>query len=459
MFNLIVSLTVIAIMVYFLIKNYQPHLILLFTGLFLLYFAIFFDLNEANIFGNMKSTGFIWFDPIAFFTTAMASRTANIGLIIMAASGYAKYMDIIGASKALATQVVKPLRLLRSPYLVLGGSYIIGQLLNIVIPSASGLALLLMVTIYPVLIQLGIPRISAAAVVATAAALDLGPVSGVVNMAADLSGMDVTEYFVSYQVPAGIVIASGIALAHIFFQSYMDKRDIALGNTEYHNDDTIEDQLGSDAPVYYLILPTIPLILLLVFSPFLVEEIRLTVPTAMFISAFIAIACEFIRHRESVKDTLKKFMTFYDVMGKQFARIVTLVVAGEVFARGLIAMRVVDMVIEGAQAVQFGAVGIVIMLTLFIAIFAILMGSGLAPFVSFAALAPTISAQMGIPVVAMLLPMQLVAGIARACSPITGVIVATAGVSNISPFILIRRTAPPMFVGIILTLIMAVVLM
>ena len=93
----------------------------------------------------------------------MSSRVAGLGLIIMSAAGYSKYMSMIGASARMADVMSRPLRLLNSPYLVLALSYIVGQLMNIFIPSASGLALLLMVTMYPVLVKLGVSPLSAAA--------------------------------------------------------------------------------------------------------------------------------------------------------------------------------------------------------------------------------------------------------------------------------------------------------
>jgi DcuC family C4-dicarboxylate transporter len=53
----------------------------------------------------------------------------------------------------------------------------------------------------------------------------------------------------------------------------------------------------------------------------------------------------------------------------------------------------------------------------------------------------------------MLLPMQFASGIARSVSPITAVIVAVSGVSNVSPFDVIKRTAIPMAGGLLVTVI------
>ena len=450
-------------MVYLLLKKYQAHIILTAVGLILLYIAILMNLNDPAaiskvILGKTKPSGLVWFDPIKFFTTTLSSRAMGLGMLIMAASGYAKYMDKIGASRLLANTLVKPLRLLKAPYVVVGAAYLVGQFLNIFIPSASGLAMLLMVTIYPVLLRLGVSPLAAAACVGTTGALDLGPASGNANLAATQAQLDVMVYFVQYQIPAGIVIASAIAIAHTLTQKIMDAKDNWVATDEHLAAHEAAAQEHTDPPFMYILLPLLPLVILLVFSRFAIDTVKVDVPMAMIGCGIIAIICECIRYRDNIKNVFKDFMVFFDTMGSQFARVITLIVAGETFAQGLVATGTVDAVIKGAQAFNIGATGIIIVMTLLIAVSAVIMGSGNAPFFAFAALAPKVSAEMGVTAVSIAMPMQLVAGIARGISPITAVIVATAGLANLNPFDLVRRTAIPMGVGVIATLVMGVIL-
>ncbi|CAK7020439.1 MAG: Putative cryptic C4-dicarboxylate transporter DcuD [Desulfovibrio sp.] len=480
----IFALIVTCVMVRFLLKKYQAHLLLTVAGFVLLYFAIFMNLGDpagttTAILKKIKPSGLVWFEPINFFTSTLASRAAGLGMLIMAASGYAKYMDKIGASRVLANTLVKPLRLLKSPYLVVGLAYLVGQFLNIFIPSASGLAMLLMVTIYPVLLRLGVSPLAAAACVGTTGALDLGPASGNANLAATQANLDVMVYFVKYQIPAGTVVALAIAIAHSFTQKIMDAKDKWTASEEDLAAHEAAAKAENEAPGLYIILPVLPLVVLLVFSlpgliasfvkatdpemaqmltSMAIAKIKVSVPMAMFGCGFIAIACEIIRFRGEVKEVFKGFMAFFDTMGTQFARVITLIVAGETFARGLEATGAVDAVIKGAQSFSIGATGIIIVMTLLIAVSAVIMGSGNAPFFAFAALAPKVSAEMGVAAVAIAMPMQLVAGIARGISPITAVIVATAGLANLNPFDLVRRTAIPMAVGVIATIVMGIIL-
>ena len=183
----------------------------------------------------------------------------------MSAAGYSKYMSMIGASARMADVMSRPLRLLNSPYLVLALSYVVGQLMNIFIPSASGLALLLMVTMYPVLVKLGVSPLSAAALIATSGCLDLGPASGNANLAAKFGGMDTMTYFVDYQIPISLVVAATIAVLHYFTQRWFDKKD---GEKAWQIDggNAHEDIDFKGAPAFYMVLPMIPLILLFVFT-------------------------------------------------------------------------------------------------------------------------------------------------------------------------------------------------
>ena len=72
---------------------------------------------------------------------------------IMAIAGFTYFMDQIGASGALVRLSVKPLKLIKAPYIVMTLGFILSLILNVFIPSAAGLALLLMVSLYPVMVM------------------------------------------------------------------------------------------------------------------------------------------------------------------------------------------------------------------------------------------------------------------------------------------------------------------
>ena len=174
---------------------------------------------------------------------------------------------------------------------------------------------------------------------------------------------------------------------------------------------------------------------------------------AMFIGLFFAMICEFLRSRDG-KKTLSDIQPFFDGLGVQMANVITLIVAGETFAKGLQTIGTIDAIINAAQSSGFGGAGMILVMVSIIAVSSVVMGSGNAPFFAFAALTPTVAAKMGLAPVLMLMPMHFAASIARSVSPITAVIVVTSNLGGISPFDLVKRTAIPM-VGAMITMVSA----
>lgn len=449
--NILIAAFVTVIVAYLILKNYKSQTVLMFGGIVLMACAI---LLGKPLLPAKTSTHFIWFDIFKYMSTLFSSRTAGLGLLIMAVAGFARYMDHIGASKVLVKLSVKPLQAFHAPYLVLALGYIVGQILNIFIPSASGLGLLLMATMFPILVSLGVSRPAATAMIGTSACLDLGPASGNAVLASKNAGLDVVVYFTQHQLPVSIAVILTIAIAHYFVQQWYDKKEEHIvAKSEIAA--AIQDK--DLPPTVYALLPIIPLLLILVFSKLLISKIKMDVVTAMLIGIFISLIFEFFRHKDA-KKVFQSIQVFFDGMGTQFAAVITLIVAGEVFAKGLTTLGAIDGIIKAAQSSGFGSAGMIIVMTAVISISAVVMGSGNAPFFAFAAIAPTVAAKMGIASVLMLLPMQFAAGIARSVSPITSVIVAVSGVAEISPIEVVKRTAIPMVCALIVTVVMNFIL-
>ena len=305
-----------------------------------------------------------------------------------------------------------------------------------------------MATVYPVLIALGVSHLSAAAVIASAACLDLGPASGASNMAAEMAGLEPMTYFIKYQVPIMAVVIPLVTVTHYLVQKYFDKKDGFVANkndTSAQEDDTT----AAGVPKFYALLPLFPLVLLLLFNELVITSIKMNVVTAMMMGVCLTIILEVIRKPKHAFESVKIVDVFFGGMGKQFANIITLIMSGEIFAEGLKRMGMIDLIIEGAQNIGFGPIPMMIVMVAIIMISAIIMGSGAAPFYAFIALAPTVSESFGIHPVIMCLAMQLATGMGRNMSPISSCMVATAGCTDgkVLSVDLVKRTVIPMFVG------------
>lgn len=439
--NFVLAILVIIAVGYFIVKKYQAQGVLLIGGAILLLGGIL--LNDSPVMAK-SATGSLYLDIFSQLSKNFIKTSGSLGLAIMIVSAFAKYMDHIGASTALVKLSIKPLQKLNSPYIVLALSYVIGQILNVFIPSASGLGVLLMVTVYPIVVSLGVSSLAATAVIGTSACLDLGPASGNAVLASKTAEMDAALYFANYQIPVAIATVIVITILHYFVNKKMDsKLEVAESKADLESKE--EDK---QVPKFYAFLPIIPLLIILMFSPLTGSSIKIGVVEAMFMSITLSMIIEGVRRR-AFKSTLAELKIIFTAMGSQFANVITLIVAGEFFALGLTKIGVISALIDSTKSAGLGAQPMILVMTAIIVVSSILMGSGNAPFFAFAALAPVVAASVDLNPIVMLMPMQLSAGIARSVSPITAVIVAVSGISGVSPFEVVKRTAIPMLGGLI----------
>lgn len=450
MLGVIITLVAVAVLAYLVVKNYYPPIILLIIGLVLLFIA---GLMGQPPVAAKASTHFFGFDIAEAFTGLLKGRLPGLGLNIMAIAGFAVYMDKIGASKSLVKLCVKPLQSIRSPYVLLALTYVVGQFIALFVNSAVGLGLLLMASVYPLLVALGVSRTSAAAVIATTCCLDLGPSSSNAMKAADLCGMDVVTYFIQGQGLVALCTIASVAVGHFFVQRWFDRREGGKANDVNEQSDAldVEKALAGAGPAYYAILPMLPLILLIGFSPLVYKGIKLSLVTAIIVSLIIALIIDILTRRD-FKACCKDSQAIFEGMGKVFTSTVSLIICAELFALGLTKIGGITTMIQAAASLQGAGVAIMLTIMLLIMIVAtIVTGSGNAAFFAFSPLLPEAAASVGIPTLALAVPVQLSAGIARTMSPIAGVIIAVSGIAGLTPISLIRRTIPVMIIALVVS--------
>lgn len=453
MLGILITLLVIAGVAYCVLKNYYPPIILLLAGFVMLICAA---LNGTMPVADAKSTHFFGFDLAEAFTNLMKGRLPGLGLNIMLIAGFSVYMDRIGASKALVKLCVKPLSAIRSPYVLLAVTYVVGQFMALFINSAVGLGLLLMASIYPLLIALGVSRASAAAVIGSTCCLDLGPSSSNAMRAADLLGTDVVTYFVQSQIPVALCVIATVAVGHFFIQRWFDRKAQHAGEAEAaeapaeSTDERLKKAFEGAGPVHYALLPVLPLVLLIVFSPMVYDGIKLSLQTGLIVSIIIAFVVDFITRR-SFRESTKNTQAVFEGMGKVFTSTVGLICCAELFALGMNKLGGISTLISMAASMESAGVWVMLLIMLTIMVVAtVVTGSGNAAFFAFSPLLPEAAASVGINAAILAVPVQLSAGIARTMCPIAGVIIAVSGIAGLSPFELVRRTAPVMILALIM---------
>lgn len=439
--SIIFTLLVIAWVGYMIVKKHYPQAVLLIAGMALLAWAVL--VNGSGILGAKATTNSPFMDIFQTVQSIMSSRIAGLGLTIMSIAGFAKYMEYLGASKALFSVVSTPIKKVNSPYILLVLTFYMSQFLVLFIPSHAGLAMLLMVTMYPILIRAGVSKLSALGVIGCAQYMDVGPGSGNCILAANIAGLDPAVYFVDYQLPIFVVTTIVLGIVHYFVQKWWDKKE---GFIVQKGSLVMDEEEGEQPPKIFAILPIIPMVFILGFSPLFNSPIKLNVATAMFLSTFIAMVFQYFRVK-SFSSTLESLKNMFTGMGTSFAAVISLVVCGEVFAAGLLKIGAVDALTHSAQNIGLGEYTLIILFCFVLAACAFLMGSGNAAFFSFSAMVPSIATSMKIPALALLLPMQIMTSFGRVVSPIAGAIVAIAGIAEVSPVAIVKRTAIPMVVA------------
>lgn len=428
-----------------LIKRYQTHMVLLFAGLAILICVALAGVGFLP--KGVKPSGFWLFDIFATLKSIATKQSAGIGFLIMTAGGFAAYMDRIGAAKALVDVAVRPLSALKAPYLVLAFGYIVGQLLVIVIPSAAGLAMLLLVALFPILKAVGVSA-AAAAVIGTSAGMTFAPTAGTASLAAKVANLDPIIYLVQYQLPLAVPTLIVAAVAHYFIQRHYDKK----GDDQIAEVVDVKKTEVPVVPKWYALFPVLPIALLIVFSKLVVSSIKLDTIASLFMVWVFVVIVEIVRLRD-VKKIFKDAMAMFQAMGKMFTGIVALIICAEFFATGLKSSGLIDMIINSANGVGAGMGIMTVVLTAIVSLVTFLTGSGVGAYSSFATLAPDVAAGFGGAVEALVTPMQFASGMIRAMSPVAGVIIAVAGAAGVSPMAIVRRTWIPMVLGLITTLV------
>ena len=388
-------------------------------------------------------------DPVADLTNHIyglfESRGGGLGMIIMILIGFSAYMSHIGANDVVIRVLYKPLRHIRSPYILLAGGFLLGALMSLAINSATALGVFLMATLFPIMVRLGISAPSAAAICSSTTLVNLSPTAADLILAAEKAEADFVHFSFEIIIPMSIVALICVAIAHYYWQRYCDRRE-GLGQNTHDALETAEaTALKTDAPVYYFILPFLPIAGLFLYNGNILPEIELggLVVLTILISALI----EYLRSMDARKvyDGLE---ICYRGMAEGFSSVVVLLVAAGIFAHGLETIGFVKALLG---AIQGDSAATIIMLALvaITLVVAIAAGSGNAAFFAFVELAPKLAAQMGINPAYLIAPMMQVSNIGRVVSPVSGVIVAVSGAGKISPLLLVKRNAVPALVGVI----------
>ena len=441
--DLIIGLIAIVLVAYYIVKGYSATGVLMFGGLVLLFISVL--MGHSILPEGVKSTSSTYFDILEYVKYLLGNRGGGLGLMIMVLCGFSVYMTHLGANDVVVKLVSKPLKNIRSPYILMVFAYFLACLMSFAVASATGLGVLLMATLFPVMVNVGISRGAAAAICASPISIILSPTSGDVVLSAEISKIPLGQFAFGTALPVSIFAILGIAVAHFFWQRYLDKKEGV--QVERLN----ADEIKTTAPNYYAILPLLPIIGVLLFDgkwglP------NLHIVTVMVLCFIITAVVDFLRSFNA-KQTFDNLVVAYRGMADAFAGVVMLLVAAGVFAQSLSTIGFITNLIDSAQSFGGSAFFMMLVLAVITILATMATGSGNAAFYAFAELIPKLATQMGVNPAFLTIPMLQASNLGRGLSPVSGVVVAVSGMGKISPFEIVKRMSVPMLVGFICVII------
>lgn len=455
MIESLLVLVVLVVVAYLIVKNYHPALSLIIGALVLL--ACAWILGHP-IYPAGEGTGFGLFDIFLKFKDTIIAQVSSAGIVIMILFGYSGYMNAIGANQMAVNFLVKPLMKIKRKSLFVPVVFLIGNLMSLVVPSASSLAIILMSILYPMLASMGISSLTAAGVIAMTATIMPTPLGADNVIAANTLGYDVLNYVVwntKISMPSLLIIA----VAQYFWQKYCDKKE---GEAAYVslNEEGLSKQKEFDVPKFYAILPILPLLLIVGvgIAGMFVKGITMDIFVLTFISFFIAVLVETLRLKsfKKVQDTA---VEMFKGMGQGFSQVVMLVVGGSLFTSAIQTLGIIDSIMASVEASSSAGIVTTLIFSGATTLFGILSGGGLAMFYAVIELIPGIAEKAGIDGILISLPMQMIANLTRTISPVAAVVMIVASTVGVSPIRILKRTSVPTIIGIISVIVLSILLL
>lgn len=455
MIESLLVLVALIVVAYLIVKNYHPALSLIIGALVLL--ACAWMLGHP-IYPAGEGTGFGLFDIFLKFKDTIIAQVSSAGIVIMILFGYSGYMNAIGANQMAVNFLVKPLMKIKRKSLFVPVVFLIGNLMSLVVPSASSLAIILMSILYPMLASMGISSLTAAGVIAMTATIMPTPLGADNVIAANTLGYDVLNYVVwnaKISLPSLLIIA----VAQYFWQKYCDKKE---GEAAYVslNEEGLSKQKEFDVPKFYAILPILPLLLIVGvgIAGMFIKGITMDIFVLTFISFFIAVLVETLRLKsfKKVQDTA---VEMFKGMGQGFSQVVMLVVGGSLFTSAIQTLGIIDSIMASVEASSSAGIVTTLIFSGATTFFGILSGGGLAMFYAVIELIPGIAEKAGIDGILISLPMQMIANLTRTISPVAAVVMIVASTVGVSPIRILKRTSVPTIIGIISVIVLSILLL
>ncbi|MEQ4922607.1 C4-dicarboxylate transporter DcuC [Proteus hauseri] len=412
----LIAVAVIIVTVYLLIKKYETRMVLIGAGLLLCILSL---------------------TPLDAFN-AFSERMVSSSLIqaICASMGFAYVMKYTKCDMHLVHVLSKVLT--RLGFFLIPATVIVTYFINIAIPSAAGCAAAVGATLIPLLIAARIhPAIAGGAVLCGTIGSMLSPGMSHNAFVANMANMEVVDLIARhspYSLMAGGIAAVSLAVVALVKKEFKVAvaGDAAASSAQVKAEAVRPNYLYATAPFIPLLLLILPF-----FETF--STFKLSVPAAMLIGSIYALLITLTNPAQITKE-------FFKGMGNAYGDVLGIIIAAAVFAAGLKASGLIDAFISflthSPEFARWGG-------TLGPFLMGIITGSGDAAAFAFNETVTPHAAQFGYEIPDMGMAAALSGALGRTMSPLAGAAIVCAGLANVNPMEIAKRTAPGMVIGVI----------
>lgn len=402
------ALVIVALTLVALVKRYETRLVLCVSGLLMCIISL---------------------DPMAAYNQfAKSMTTGNLIQSICSAMGFAFLVSYTKCDIHLVQLLTRPMKSLG--LFLIPCCTLLTAVINAAIPSAAGCAAAVGATLIPLMIRSGItPAGAGAAVLAGTYGSNFNPGGAHPVMISGMAGIEPMEFIIENAFTYTILSLVGALMITVVEVALRDHKGSGdLGNIQTDTTGGI-----SKVNILYAIAPMVPLVILLLGNTY-VPAIKMGVAQAMLIGVTYTMIVTRINPQNAFKE-------FFNGAGKGYGNVLGIIISAGVFAAGLREAGVVDALIEALkQANEYarvgGALGTWAM--------AVLMGSGDAATFAFNEAVTPHAAEFGMTISELGNTVMCAAQLGRTMSPIAGVVILLAGMSQVSPIDLVKRTTVPM---------------
>ncbi|MBO7173094.1 MAG: C4-dicarboxylate transporter DcuC [Burkholderiaceae bacterium] len=425
------GIAIILVTFWMLYKNYEARLVLVVSGIVMAVLAQFAGTSVS----------------LTSVVNAFINQLINPGLVtvITTVMGFGYVMTYTKCSDHLVNALVRPLT--KVPVVVIPGTVLITWFLNVILPSAAGIAASVGVLLIPALIALKVrPVMAAAAVFLGTWGSVISPgnpfnpqVASIAHKTGEILEPDLMIVIAQEFVPSCL----GILVATIALTILCKFKNEGVGSTATKEDAAQEDKTIKVNPLM-AIIPIVPLFLLIIASKQVgwLPTKTFSVPVCMLLGTALGLVAALV-NKQKIGEASKRFCRG---AGDGFCDVIVLMAAAALFAAGMKAIGLTGAIVDamkGSQEVAMfsAAIGPWAMATL--------TGSGNAAAIAFNEAITPYAADFGLTVVQLGSVAQIAAGIGRSMSPIAGAAIILAGIAGVNPMEVVKRTSLPCVLALI----------